>query len=561
MTSNGLHPASALETSDPVQIGPYRIASKLGQGGMGTVYLAEGPSGPVAIKVINRLLAVDPEFRARFRREVSAARRVRRFCTAPVLDAQLDVEPLWVVTEYVAGPDLGRMLRENGPLEGSNVEALAVGVATALTAIHDAGLVHRDLKPANVLLSPLGPRVIDFGIARALDAGDRQTATDLVFGTPDYMAPEQVQGEQVGPPGDIFAWGCVVVAATVGASPFASSNLPHAMYRVVHDEPDLRSLDPGLRPIVAAALSKDPAQRPTAQELLAALVQRPDVDSAQVAGSVRLDLSPLRRENRESREGREARESRGQARSARHRLPEGSRRRRRRDVLTGAAAALVVSALIAAAVMVWMVNSAPETPPRGEMVYRETFAADNSGWNNEGTGVDTGQGYTGDGRYTIRLKRGAAHRWSPAPAKKGLPDRALASVKMNFSDAGSDTWNGVYCEYSKDDQVANDIVYVLEVRGDGHGKIAKVVGGVPRNMTSDIPLPEGVARGNALLRAECVRGAGQVDLALWADDQLVIRLADTEANKAVGPPRFGLFVESVSETRTYFDDFVVARLP
>ncbi|GAA1614735.1 hypothetical protein GCM10009733_008660 [Nonomuraea maheshkhaliensis] len=553
MTSNGLHPPLALETSDPVQIGPYRIASRLGQGGMGTVYLAEGPAGPVAIKVINRLLAVDPEFRARFRREVSAARRVRRFCTAPVLDAQLDAEPLWVVTEYVAGPDLGRVLRENGPLEGSNVEALAVGVATALTAIHDAGLVHRDLKPANVLLSPLGPRVIDFGIARALDAGDRQTATDMVFGTPDYMAPEQVQGEQVGPPGDIFAWGCVVVAATVGASPFASSNLPHAMYRVVHDEPDLRRLDPGLRPIVTAALSKDPARRPTAQELLGALVQRPDVDSAQVASSVRLDLSPLRK--------KEVRESRGRSRSARHRLPEETRRRRLRDVLIGAGAALVVSALVAAAVMVWVVNSAPETPPRGEMVYRETFAAENSGWNNEGTGVDTGQGYTGDGRYTIRLKRGAGHRWSPAPAKKGFPDRALASVKMNFSDAGAETWNGVYCEYSKDDQVANDILYVMEIRGDGHGKIAKVVGGVPRNMTGDIPLPEGVARGNALLRAECVRGDGRVDLALWADDQLVVRLADTEASKAVGPPRFGLFVESVAETRTYFDDFVVARIP
>ena len=549
MTSYGLHSALALEMSDPVQLGPYRIASRLGQGGMGTVYLAEGPSGPVAIKVINRVLAVDPEFRARFRREVSAARRVRRFCTAPVLDAQLDDEPLWVVTEYVAGPDLGRMLRENGPLAGSNVEALAVGVATALTAIHGAGLVHRDLKPANVLLSPLGPRVIDFGIARALDAGDRQTATDQVFGTPDYMAPEQVQGEQVGPPGDIFAWGCVVVAATVGASPFASTSMPHAMYRVVHDEPDLRRLDPGLRPIVAAALNKDPAQRPTAQELLAALVQRPDVDSAQVASSVRLDLSALRRASRVT------------PRQARHRLAEGSRRRRLRDVLTGAGAALVVSALIAAGVMVWMVNSAPETPPRGPVVYHETFAADDSGWNNEGTRVDTGQGYTGDGRYTIRVKRGAGHRWGTAPVKTGLPDRALASVKMNFSGAGSGTWNGVYCEYSKDDQDANDILYILQIRGDGYAKIAKVVGGTSRNMTSDIPLPEGTARGNALMRAECVRGDGKVDLALWADEQLVIRLADTEASKAVGRPRFGLYVESISETRTYFDDFMVTRLP
>jgi hypothetical protein len=550
VTSYGLHPVLALGTSDPVRLGPYRVAGKLGQGGMGTVYLAEGPSGAVAIKVINPHLADDPEFRVRFQREVAAARRVRRFCTAPVLDAQLDGDPLWVVTEYVAGPDLGRMLRENGPLAGSNVEALAVGVATALTAIHGAGVVHRDLKPANVLLSPLGPRVIDFGIARALDAGVGQTASGQVFGTPDYMAPEQVHGEHVGPPADIFAWGCVVVAATVGASPFASRSMPHAMYRVVHDEPDLRRVDPGLRPIVAAALSKDPAQRPTAQELLGALVRHPDADSAQIADSVRLDLGPLRRA------------SLARARPGTHRSPGGSGRRRLKDVLIGAGAALIASALVAAAVVVWRVNSAPETPPRGEVVYRETFAADGSGWSNEGTKVDTAQGYTGDGRYTIKAERDTRYRWAPAPVKTGLPDRALVSVKMNLSKAGIDGWTGVYCEYSKDDQDVNNAVYLLEIRGDGYAKITKVVGGTWRDMTGDIPLPEVGTRGNAMLRAECVRGDGRVDLALWADDQLVTRLADAEVDQAVGPPRFGLFVESPgTETRASFDDFIVARLP
>ena len=160
-----------LRAGDPEQVGAYRFTGRLGQGGMGTVYLAESPDGErVAVKMINFDLAHDQSFRGRFRREVEAARRVRRFCTAPVLDAQIDHEPLYIVTQYVDGPTLYAFVRNSGPMHGSDLEYLAVGVATALSAIHGAGIVHRDLKPANVLLSAMGPRVIDFGIARALDA-------------------------------------------------------------------------------------------------------------------------------------------------------------------------------------------------------------------------------------------------------------------------------------------------------------------------------------------------------------------------------------------------------
>ncbi|MFD0536856.1 DUF4389 domain-containing protein [Actinomadura luteofluorescens] len=168
------------------------------------------------MKVVNRELAGEPAFLARFRREVTAARRVHRFCTAPVIDAELDQDPPYIVTEYIDGPSLEKAVSERGPLPGSDLEGLAVGVATALAAIHGAGIVHRDLKPANVLLSSTGPRVIDFGIARALDAADGPTRTGQFVGTPSYIAPEVLRGEPVEQASDVFSWGCVVAYAGTG---------------------------------------------------------------------------------------------------------------------------------------------------------------------------------------------------------------------------------------------------------------------------------------------------------------------------------------------------------
>ncbi|WP_243711061.1 serine/threonine protein kinase [Actinomadura sp. KC216] len=189
-------------------IGRYRLVRKLGRGGMGTVWLAEDGGGrPVAVKVINDELAREPEFRERFRQEVEAARRVRRFCTAPVLDAGLDQNPLWVATDFIDGPTVREAVSAHGPLRGADLDALAVGIATALSAIHQARLIHRDLKPANVLLSPVGPRVIDFGIARALDATGQLTRTGTVIGTPGYIAPELLAGGRPLPAADVFSWG------------------------------------------------------------------------------------------------------------------------------------------------------------------------------------------------------------------------------------------------------------------------------------------------------------------------------------------------------------------
>ncbi|NDU74624.1 DUF4389 domain-containing protein [Actinomadura sp. DSM 109109] len=271
--------AGPLEHDEPRVLGPYRLLGRLGRGGMGTVYLAAEPDGRrVAVKVVNRELAGEAAFLARFRREVTAARRVHRFCTAPVIDAELDQDPPYIVTEYIDGPSLEKAVRDKGPLPGSDLEGLAVGVATALAAIHGAGIVHRDLKPANVLLSSTGPRVIDFGIARALDAPDGPTRTGQFVGTPSSIAPEVLRGEPVEQASDVFAWGCVVAYAATGRPPFQAGSVAETFRRIEHEEPDLTGLDPRLRDIVAAALRKDPKDRPTARRLLTRLVGQENAD-------------------------------------------------------------------------------------------------------------------------------------------------------------------------------------------------------------------------------------------------------------------------------------------
>ncbi|RCG23397.1 serine/threonine protein kinase [Sphaerisporangium album] len=249
---------------------------------MGTVYLGEDESGQrVAVKVINGEYSQHEQFRVRFRREAESARRVRRFCTAAVLDADLDGDLLYVVTEYVEGPNLDHAVRSSGPLRGSSLDALAVGVATALTAIHSAGIVHRDLKPSNVLLSPVGPRVIDFGIARALDTLGGVTGTGELMGTPRYMAPEVLRGEPASPACDVFSWGCLVAFAASGRAPFGGESLPSIVYQVLNTEPSLEGMEPSLHRLVSATLDKDPSRRPTAQQILDQMVGRTTPEHAE----------------------------------------------------------------------------------------------------------------------------------------------------------------------------------------------------------------------------------------------------------------------------------------
>ncbi|WP_233415829.1 serine/threonine-protein kinase [Streptomyces sp. N35] len=251
----------------PGRIGPYTVERELGAGGMGMVYQARSRGGrTVAVKVARPELAADPHFRARFRAEVEAARKVGGFHTAQVVDADPDADTPWLATAYVAGPTLAGLIDRQGPMDEARLRSLGAALAEALGAIHGCGLIHRDLKPGNIIMAEDGPRVLDFGIARAVES-TRLTSTGAAFGTPGFLAPEQAQGLEVGPAADVFALGAVLVAAA-GGSAFGAGTPMGLMYRSVHETPDLSAVPEGIRRIVADCLAKDPAARPTPERLL-----------------------------------------------------------------------------------------------------------------------------------------------------------------------------------------------------------------------------------------------------------------------------------------------------
>ncbi|MFD5889931.1 serine/threonine-protein kinase, partial [Streptomyces sp. NPDC060334] len=254
---------------DPTTIAGYRLAARLGAGGMGKVYLSYTPGGrPVAIKVIRPEFGEDPEFRRRFAQEVRSAQRVQGLFTAPVIDADTDGPHPWLATAYVPGPSLADAVVAHGALPVEAVLLLIAGMAEALHVIHGAGIVHRDLKPSNVLLAADGPRVIDFGIAHAADATSL-TGSGVAIGTPSFMAPEQAAGGKVTPATDIFALGQVAAYAATGTPAFGEGTSHGVLYRIVHQEPDLGAVPAPLIELVTRCLSKDPAARPTVTEVIA----------------------------------------------------------------------------------------------------------------------------------------------------------------------------------------------------------------------------------------------------------------------------------------------------
>jgi serine/threonine protein kinase len=262
---------AALQPGDPQRIGPYVLLGRLGSGGMGRVYLARSPGGRmVAVKVIRSNLAEDAGFRARFAREVSAARKVGGLFTAAVVDADVEGPVPWLVTAYVPGTSLSDAVERQGPLPEASVLALAAGLAEGLIAIHAAGVIHRDLKPSNVLLAQDGPRIIDFGISSAAGA-TALTGTGFMIGSPGFMSPEQAEGLTVGPSSDIFSLAGVLIYAARGEGPFGSGDTAALLYRVVHGKPNMDGVPDHLRTLIKRSLARDPKRRPGATEFLTEL--------------------------------------------------------------------------------------------------------------------------------------------------------------------------------------------------------------------------------------------------------------------------------------------------
>ncbi len=269
-------PVESLRPGDLPEIGGYRLLARLGEGGMGEVFLARTPSGrPLALKTVHRELSLEPDFAERFAREIRTNDRVRSAWTVSVVDFSAPgVLPQWLATEYIAAPSLGDWVHRHGPLTAPAVRCLARELSSALVAVRAAGVVHRDIKPANVLLGPERPFLIDFGIARAV-RDPRHTRTGAVIGTPGFLAPEQATGAVAGAPADVFSLAAVLVYAATGRSPFLAGaeelQLPALLYRIVHDEPLLDGVPEALLPLVRECLAKDPGRRPTAEEVRARL--------------------------------------------------------------------------------------------------------------------------------------------------------------------------------------------------------------------------------------------------------------------------------------------------
>jgi serine/threonine protein kinase len=260
-----------LRVGDPRHVGTCRLLGLLGEGGQGTVYRGEAPTGEhLAVKLLHARLSEEAKARARFAQELAHARQVAPFCTARILDADVEGDRPYIVNEFIDGPTLSELIINGRVPDGPALDGLAIATVTALAAIHEAGIVHRDFKPGNVIIGADGARVIDFGIARALEATG--TLSSAVVGTPSYMAPEQVGGDVVGPAADVFAWGCTLAHAVNGVAPFGQDSIPAVMHRVMHVEPDLGKMTGPLRDIVTACLAKDPAHRPTSRQILLRLL-------------------------------------------------------------------------------------------------------------------------------------------------------------------------------------------------------------------------------------------------------------------------------------------------
>ncbi|MFI0449484.1 serine/threonine-protein kinase [Actinomadura sp. 6N118] len=600
-------PTTPVRPNDPERLGHYRITGRLGRGGMGTVYLGLDEAGRrVAIKVINLELSDDDAFNERFRREVTAARQVRRFCTAAVLDARLDGEPLYVVTEYVDGPTLEQVIRAEGPMSEGALEGLAVNIATALGAIHGAGIVHRDLKPSNVLLSSTGPRVIDFGIARALDAlSGGLTRTGQFVGTPSYIAPELMRGGALTPAADVFSWGCVMTYAGTGHAPFSGGTIPEIIHRVVNEPPAVGDLDPDLRALVIRALDKDPARRPDTAELVreltglrtpsttepstepdhkpqpapaAAPAPAPAPAPARVATPPPVPGPPVMpTPHNEPPVPAPARSPSPSPSPSPHEsvpgaplipptaptptetAPPGSRKPppwRPRNLAIGA---LVLAVAAVAIVQPWRSNGArPPTsgdgpPAAGAAVLKDDFGDTSTGWPN---GSGDCAGYRDSAFLLDILAQAGNTETCTATRQATVPRHSIVDVKVRLNPVQTNVnWAaGVHLLNTNDDR------YDVVLRPDGTARLEKLVGGQGTELAT-AKIPGFKASGYNRLQAELDLRGTATRIRLWVNGSKIFERSDTAQPLRQGSTGLVLFDAGAKErVSASFDDFTLSQV-
>ncbi|MFB4317593.1 serine/threonine-protein kinase [Actinomadura sp. 21ATH] len=555
------------------RIGPYRLERLLGSGGMGVVHLARGPGGErVALKVMHAQWSAHPEYRERFRDEAEAARRVARFCTAAVLDASFG-EPAYLVTEYIEGETLSAALVRDGVLDGGRLESVAVGTAVALGAIHRAGIVHRDLKPSNIILSPYGPKVIDFGIAQIENTEGR--TGPFVFGTPPVIAPERFEGHRATVASDVFSWGCVVAYAGTGRWPYGSGALEVVHYRSTNRPPDLDGLDVRLAPLVRSALAPDPAARPTIAELLdemtgsglqitqamnlADLPRPPDGEGGSEAPHAPQPVPVGAAFGPPGRPGTATERTRPPASGgapvhtgaagpgltvAQQEETAGRRRWPRRSVLALGAVAVAAAGAVAAAFLLW-----PEAAAERGLVRHDDFSG--RYWWPEGRYASpvTASAELADGRYRLTV---ASQGNLPASANVDTSRHDDVLVSARASGTGA---YGVWCRGNPPRRPTAK--YEFHVTGTGEAAIVKRA---PAGQGTDlVPFRRAFTPASTNhIEARCRNApGGGVRLTLTVNGRHAATATDTSA--PLGPGAVGVITHArdVPEAAAAFDTFTV----